>query len=105
MAVCLPDIWEYMLGNMDKCIDVRGQEYLLDIFNKIAQAMGGKTPIEAIALFRKMMFDMELMNPMAGNKKDELHTLSTSVNPIRLKNNPVLLDECTIISLYSRIVM
>ena len=105
VAVCLPDIWEYMLGNMDKCIDVRGQKYLLDIFNKIAQAMGGKTPIEAIALFRKMMFDMELMNPMAGNKKDELHTLSTSVNPIRLKNNPVLLDECTIISLYSRIVM
>ena len=105
VAVCLPDIWEYMLGNMDKCIDVRGQEYLLDIFNKIAQAMGGKTPIEAIALLRKMMFDMELMNPMAGNKKDELHTLSTSVNPIRLKNNPVLLDKCTIISLYSRIVM
>jgi len=25
VAVCLPEIWQYMLDNMDKCIDSRGK--------------------------------------------------------------------------------
>lgn len=89
VAVGLPVIWEYMLGNMDKCTDSRGQEYLADIFNQIVKAMGCETPTEAIALFRQMMVEMDMKNPVAGNRKDELEVLSTSVNPVRLKNNPV----------------
>ena len=101
VAVCLPVIWEYMVGNMDKCIDNRGQEYLADIFNKIAEVMGCTTHGEAIALFRQMMVEMELNNPVAGNRKEELEVLSTSVNPVRLKNNPVLLDKDVIYCLYT----
>lgn len=105
VAVGLPEIWEYMLGNIDRCIDSRGQEYLADIFNQIAKAMGCDTPAEAIALFRQMMMEMELKNPVAGNREDELEVLSTSVNPVRLKNNPVLLDTQTIHGLYNVIVL
>ena len=104
VAVCLPEIWEYMLENMDKCIDVRGQEYLTGIFNQIAQAMGCDTPQHAIGMFHEMMKDMELKNPMAGNRKEEMTVLSTSVNPVRLKNNPVFLVEQAIFSLYNKIV-
>ncbi len=104
VAVGLPVIWEYMLENMDKCIDDRGQVYLADFFNRIAKAMGCGTPDEAIGLFRQMMVEMELKNPMAGNREEELEMLSTSVNPVRLKNNPVALDPVTAKYLYAIIV-
>lgn len=104
VAVGLPVIWEYMLGNMDKCIDSRGQQYLADIFNQIAKAMGCKTPVEAIMLFRQMMVEMEFKNPLAANRDEELEVLSISVNPVRLKNNPVFLDKETIYGIYNIIL-
>lgn len=104
VAVGLPVIWEYMLGNMDKCIDSRGQEYLADIFYQIAKAMGYETPVDAIALFRQMMEEMELKNPLAVNREEELEVLSTSVNPVRLKNNPVELNIEATFSLYNEII-
>lgn len=105
VAVGLPVIWEYMLGNMDKSIDSRGQEYLADIFNQIAQAMGCESPQQAIGVFREMMKEMVLKNPVAVDRKEELNVLSTSVNPVRLKNNPVYLDIKTIEELYNRITI
>lgn len=104
VAVGLPEIWEYMLGNMDKCIDCRGQEYLADIFNQISRAMGCDSLTDAIALFRQMMVEMELKNPVAVKREEELAVLSTSVNPVRLKNNPVGIDSTTAKKLYSIIV-
>lgn len=104
VAVCLPEIWEYMIGHMDKCIDRRGQEYLSDIFTLISNAMGCENPEQAIAEFRQMMKEMELKNPESGNKENELNILSTSVNPVRLKNNPVRIDNNTAKNLYSLIV-
>lgn len=104
VAVGLPVIWEYMLGGMDKCIDVRGQEYLAGIFNQIAQAMGCGSPQQAIGVFREMIKDMKLQNPVAGYREKELEVLSASVNPVRLKNNPISLDLETIFILYNRIV-
>lgn len=104
VAICLPEIWEYMLDNLDKCIDSRGQVYLYDIFNKIAKAMGCSTPLDAIAEFRRMMKEMGLDNPLSLNREKELEILSTSVNPVRLKNNPVELDSCEIRKLYELIV-
>lgn len=104
VAVCLPEIWEYMINHMPKCLDKRGQDYLNGIFNEIAKSMGADSPTEAIALFRTMMKDMELVNPLAVNRMDELEVLSTSVNPVRLKNNPVELDIPAIRSLYEIIV-
>jgi len=104
VAVCLPEIWQYMIGNMDKCIDPRGQEYLASIFQQIATAMGVNVPSEDIALFRQMMKNMELKNPLAVEREQELVTLSSSVNLIRLKNNPIGLDIETIKRLYEEIV-
>lgn len=104
VAVGLPVIWEYMLNNMDKCIDVRGQEYLAGIFIQIAKAMGCESPEQAIAVFREMMNDMDFKNPKANNREEELNILSTSVNPVRLKNNPVDLEQSVIYKLYQEIL-
>ena len=104
VAVGLPVIWEYMLDNMDKCIDQRGQDYLDGIFNHISHAMGCDTPKQAISTFREMMIEMELRNPVAGNIEEELKELSTSVNPIRLKNNPIGISEQVAVSIYNIIL-
>lgn len=104
VAVGLPVIWDYMLENMDKCIDVRGQQYLAGIFNKIARAMGCDNPQQAIGVFCEMMKDMELKNPVAVNREVELNVLSTSVNPVRLKNNPINLNHKAIQDLYNSII-
>ena len=104
VAVGLPVIWEYMVGNMDKCIDSRGQQYLAGIFNEIAKDMGCQTPTEAITKFRQMIEEMELKNPVAENRAEELEILATSVNPVRLKNNPILLNYDVVLWMYSNIV-
>ena len=104
VAVCLPEIWEYMLSHMDKCIDSRGSEYLYSIFSAIASAMGVDNPYAARNILTCMMKDMELERPVANNRTVELEILSTSVNPIRLKNNPIELDESAIRNLYETIV-
>ena len=104
VAVCLPEIWDYMLGHMEKCLDPRGAEYLDSIFSSIAQAMGCQTPTEAIATFRQMLADMDIQNPKSETLTSDILLLTSSVNPIRLKNNPVELDDATIKTLYKKIV-
>ena len=104
VAVGLPVIWKYMIGHIGKCIDERGQEYLDGIFYLISTAMGCATPVQAIELFRQMMKEMDLKNPVAVKREEELETLSISVNPVRLKNNPVELDNEAISYLYRLIV-
>lgn len=104
VAVGLPVIWEYMLGNMDKCIDKRGQDYLADIFIQICKAMSCESIDEVIKVFRDMMKDMELANPISNNREEDLKLLSTSVNPVRLKNNPVKIGDDDIINIYNEII-
>jgi len=104
VAVCLPEIWEFMIHNMGNCIDKRGQSYLDGIFYNIAHTMGVKTPAEAIAIFRDMMVEMELTNPVSSKLSEDIDILSSSVNPIRLKNNPVALDKPSIKVLYGKVI-
>lgn len=104
VAVCLPEIWEYMLGHSEYCIDTRGRDYMISTFDKIANAMGFEHASEAILEFRLMMSKMEMVNPTAVNREEEISILSNSVNPVRLKNNPVELNIDAIMSLYKLIV-
>lgn len=104
VAVCLPHIWTYMLGHLDKCIDSRGKNYLKLIFSNISIAMGCNNPGEAISLFVNMMKEMELKDPVTNNKDKEIGILSYSVNPVRLNNNPVELNESSIQTLYLIII-
>lgn len=104
VAVCMTEIWEYMLSHTEKCIDPRGKEYLEQVFNSIASAMGAENPYTALDSFTCMLKDMEMSSPMSDNRKAEIGILSLSVNPIRLKNNPIELDVATIRLLYEAIV-
>lgn len=105
VAVCLPEVWQYMIDHPGGCIDKRGSEYLMGVFDEISSAMGVDSPAEAIILFRKMLMLMELNNPVSENREADLEMLASSVNPVRLKNNPVSLDIQNIKSLYKHIIL
>ena len=104
VAVCLPEIWAYMIDHMDQCIDTRGCEYLESIFHDIAASMDCSTPAQAINRFRQMMDTMDMNSPVSDQTDLDLQVLISSVNPVRLKNNPIQLDSETIRSLYRKIV-
>ena len=103
VAICLPYIWEYMLQHLDKCVDKRGKEYLGNIFQQIATAMATESPEMAIAEFRQILLDLEIQSPTSCTA-GELELLAKSVNPIRLKNNPVRLEEKEIRELYNMVL-
>lgn len=104
VAVCLPDIWTYMLEHPQGCIDPRGEVYLQGVFHNIAQALHCRTAEEAAAYMRNLLSRMGMRQPSSPNRAEDLATLSASVNPIRLKNNPVALDDNAIRNLYNRIL-
>ena len=104
VAVCLPEIWHQMLS-ADECIDKRGLGYVQSVFKEIANSMDCLTPEDAIILFREMIDSMDLENPVPmGDYQTEIELLASSVNQIRLKNNPVPLDYGIVSGLYRRIV-
>ena len=100
VAVCLPEIWEYMVVHPEVTVDRRGRKYLEEVFSQIAHSLGHASTEDAISFFRTMMSEMDLNNPVPGNCDEELTVLSESVNPIRLKNNPVALDHEALYLLY-----
>lgn len=104
VAVCLPEVWAYMLDHPENCIDVRGGAYLEEIFQDIAEALGCNTPKEAVEFFHLLLRKLEIQIPKAKNRKAELDVLAGSVNPARLKNNPVALSEEVMRKMYERIV-
>ena len=93
-----------MIENMDKCIDIRGNNYLNSIFHDIASSMGCITPGKAIEKFRSILTDLEINSLISEHISSDVSILASSVNPIRLRNNPIELNESTIIELYRLIV-
>ena len=104
VAICLPVIWEYMLGNMDKCIEPRGILYLNFVFDLIANSMGYSSPMEASTFFKILMDEMEMARTISTGKVGDIEILSHSVNAVRLKNNPVCIGLDSVVSVYAQII-
>lgn len=87
-ALCVSKLWPYMAAHTEKCVDPRGEEYLREIFGEIARAMGCETVQEAVETFQSIVRRTGIKLPPRG----DYALLSRSVNPVRLKNNPVALS-------------
>ncbi len=101
-ALCCRVLFPWMIENTDRCIDPRGEDYLRSTLNEIADTMGCQTPLEASDRFNFIFNSLALEVPEATEA--QFAELRTSVNPQRLKNHPVLLDEGTIDLLYHEIL-
>lgn len=95
VAICLPEIWDFMLANIEKCSDPRGAQYLQGVFEEISQLI---TPEG----FRALLAELELTAPSAA--EGDIAILAASVNPIRLANNPVPISQQEAGEIYSRIL-
>jgi len=101
-AVCLAAVWPYMAAHPEGCIDPRGAAYLQETFEQLAEAMGCDSVEHSIRKFQDMLAELAIDSPVMRDES-ELEILKKSVNPVRLKNNPVLLDENTLEDLYRQI--
>lgn len=102
-ALCVDVLWPYMNGHTEDCIDPRGRDYLTGMFRELAQVMGCATPKEAIQMYHDLLERLALPLPVRKSEED-MEILKKSVNPDRLKNNPVLLTEQILETLYRRIL-
>lgn len=101
-ALCCRVLFPWMIENTDCCIDPRGEDYLRSTLNEIADAMVCQTPRGASDRFNAIFDSLDLAVPEATEA--QFAELRTSVNPQRLKNHPVQLDEKTINLLYHKIL-
>lgn len=103
-ALCVRSLWRYMIENTEKCLDVRGKDYLDAMFLRLAKIMECNESVEAAEKFCGIFSELQLKKPVVRNNSD-FDVLKKSVNSVRLKNNPVLLDEEAIDKLYHKILL
>lgn len=99
VAICLPGLWRHMIKNISNCIDGRGADYLRKTFDDIAKALGTENAEEAVCFFDALLQKLDISAPYIRN--EDLPVLGKSVNPVRLKNNPVALSEAELTGLYA----
>ena len=101
--LCDRVLFPWMISHTGQCIDPRGEEYLKKTLDEIGEAMGcidAKTGADKlIEIFDLLSFEV----PCAS--EEQYKELKTSVNPVRLKNHPVKLDEELIDKLYHEILV
>lgn len=103
-ALCVRVLFPYMYKNPDKCTDPRGAGYLGEAFAEIASAMGCEDAGAAGERFGEIVQKLGLEAPVTDTPDSDIELLTGSVNPVRMKNNPVALDNETIEMLYRRIL-
>ncbi len=101
-ALCVAVVWPYVASHTSDCIDPRGEAYLKKTLEELAHAMGCSTIEDSIKKYQEMLAGLSLAVPELKDEK-ELDMLKKSVNPDRLKNNPVLLTEENLEELYRQI--
>ena len=100
--LCDRILYQWMTENTDRCIDPRGEVYLRDTLDEIGRAMGCADAASGAAKLNKIFNSLELSVPAATDI--QFTELKISVNPVRLKNHPLALDEETIDRLYHKIL-
>ncbi len=100
--LCDRILFPWMIKNIAKCIDPRGEEYLKDVLDEIGIAMGCEEAQTGAEKLRSVFEGLKFEVPKATAKQYE--ELKTSVNPVRLKNHPIALDEETIDKLYHEVL-
>lgn len=100
--LCDRVLFPWMIKNTDKCIDPRGKKYLEDTLDEIGIALGGEDAKSGADKLINVFNMLELDIPKAS--EEQYKELMRSVNPVRLKNHPIVLDEQMIDKLYHEVL-
>ncbi len=96
--ICDRVLFPWMIQNTDQCIDSRGEDYLRSIMDEIGIALGGKNAVAGAEKLNELFARLELEIPEAT--EIQYGELKNSVNTVRLKNNPIMLNNEMIDKLY-----
>ena len=99
VALCLPHLWRYMREHPESCVNPRGAGHLVEIFSELEKTMGCPKGKRGEEFFWELLRWLNLKTPKKG-KNEDVAILAASVNPVRLKNNPVALDKVALENLY-----
>lgn len=94
-ALCVAALWPHMA---ERAAGTPLEAVLL----RLAEAMGCETVAASVARFQALLRRLELKRPAA--RREDFAILRTSVNPDRLKNHPLPLEEETVDRLYHQIL-
>jgi len=100
--LCDRVLFGWMVENVDHCIDPRGRMYLKEVLDDIGRALGAENGVGGAERLEDIFRSLELDVPTAT--EEQFRTLSTSVNEVRLRNHPILLDTEIVDMLYHRIL-
>lgn len=85
VGLCLPEVWEEMAE----------EEKLRTVFRDL--------PVD-LPWLRQLLAQLQMTKPVSSNRENDLDILADSVNPLRLKNNPVVFSRDTLKAMYERIL-
>lgn len=100
--LCDRVLFPWMVENVEKCSDPRGEEYLRATLDEIGRAMDCEDAKAGAEKLKSIFDELGLEVPIAT--AEQFETLKNSVNPVRLKNHPITLDVDTIDALYHNIL-
>ena len=100
-ALVNSELFPYMIEHMEKCVDIRGEKHLINIFNKITELFGCNNFEDGANFIRNRLKELDLYN--ININYEDMDILVKSVNSIRLKNNPIRLETEDIRNIYLKI--
>ena len=100
--LCVKSLFPWILENMDKCIDPRGEDYLKSVMDYIAETFGYSDPHKVCEYLEDLYSGLNMSTPEAT--EEEFILLASSVNVDRLKNHPIALDRNSIDLLYHKML-
>ena len=101
-ALCLTELWPYLVRNTGNCVDPRGRERLETALADLARVMGASSAMGGAEEFGRLYSSLGLETPVP--REGDLELLTRSVNPVRLGNFPIALSSGEIERLYRRIL-
>lgn len=94
VIICLPSIWRHMLPKANK--------ELIEKFAGIAKCLGQESIEKGIEFLENFIAELKLL-PDVEVGEEQLRELSMSVNPGRLKNNPIVFNQEELYEIYKEI--
>ena len=102
-ALCVCQLWPYMLCHLENCVDPRGKKWLMSMLLELAEIFGADTAKDGADRFKQFVLSLGLETPTFKTEQ-EFDILKKSVNIVRLKNHPIALSEEEIDHLYHAIL-
>ena len=100
VSILLPEVLAFMIQNTKLTQDNRGIKYVELMFKSLCEIFNVQSSEELVTSITEIINYFKLETPLLNN--DEIDLLAKSVNPVRLKNNPVYISEEASRYIYSR---